>query len=435
MGRISTVIIALVALAEVSPIRSFYFAPAVFANCRQSTRYHAESSLSLNADGSPGPTSTSSSSARSSGSSDGDPTTDTATTNLYDILGANPSDSHAELRRKYTALARLKHPDAGTTKADASSFSEIAAAWAVLGDAKERLRYDRSLKANEFTENVASLLEVGIRNAVPFLQKTANTTMAAVETSSKTMQDVSEQLERTRYRLALEQKRRDLQQHAARESSRAAQLEAERKAIVSGDASARLAELSRSESKLSAVQALRILGKLGDLSSSGKAKETKAKSKLSDDIAILDSLEQRNGQQKTTQQEKERALQAAVRQQEDATQRENSAQQKLEEAKRELETARKNLATAKQDEAKTSQEAKKAIIDADSAQNALEQHQEVVRSKLRRKEEQVLKKKAQELKAEVSRAMKFANGLESEAVEVAKAVDAAIRQENEREKS
>lgn len=361
----------------------------------------------------------------------------TGAKDLYEILGAKPTASQHELRQKYTALARQLHPDSGHEKASASSFSELAAAWNVLSDSKQKLRYDRSLKANEFTESVARGLEIGIRNAVPFLRKTAtnveassktilNTTLAAAETTSKTMQDVSEQLERTRERLALEQKSRELQQRSAREGTRAAQLEVERDAIVSGDASARVAELRQSENKMTASQALRILEMLGESS------VAKVKSNLSDDIQTLDSLEQKNIEKTKAQQERERSYQAAVRQQEEAILRENRAQQKLEEAKRELEAARKNLATTKQDEAKAAQEEKRAIMDADFAQKAVERQQEAVRTKLGRKEEEVLKRKAQDLKDEASQSMKLSRTLEAEANFLRKEIDAAIQREKER---
>ena len=54
------------------------------------------------------------------------------TRNLYEVLGARPSDSQVTLRSRYTALARELHPDA--PGGDAARFTEVAAAWNVLGD-------------------------------------------------------------------------------------------------------------------------------------------------------------------------------------------------------------------------------------------------------------------------------------------------------------
>lgn len=85
---------------------------------------------------------------------------------LYDVLGASPKATKAELKLKYVALAKQTHPDvikvatAGTTAKTKNSssrwnsnnnnipeFSEIAAAWRVLSNEKERQRYDRQLQA------------------------------------------------------------------------------------------------------------------------------------------------------------------------------------------------------------------------------------------------------------------------------------------------
>lgn len=142
---------------------------------------------------------------------------------MYDILGASPKDSQQQLKMKYIELARQKHPDATRGRRmeqhddddddDAEEFNEIATAWSVLADPKERLRYDRSLKAKELTESIEQLLDTGIRHvAVPFFRKTANTTIAAVETSSKTMQDVSQRMGRARDLFELEKKSRELEQ-------------------------------------------------------------------------------------------------------------------------------------------------------------------------------------------------------------------------------
>ena len=80
---------------------------------------------------------------------------------LYDVLGASPKATKAELKLKYVALAKQTHPDAikisagtKTTKNSNSrrsksspDFTEVAAAWRVLSNEKERQRYDRQLQA------------------------------------------------------------------------------------------------------------------------------------------------------------------------------------------------------------------------------------------------------------------------------------------------
>jgi len=114
---------------------------------------------------------------------------------LYDVLGASKTDSYQTLRLKYTTLARKMHPDANpNTVLDVSEFTEVVAAWRVLADPKERLKYDRSLKAKEFTDSMERFIDFSIQNAIPFMKKTANTTMSAVETSSKTINQVSQRM-------------------------------------------------------------------------------------------------------------------------------------------------------------------------------------------------------------------------------------------------
>lgn len=197
--------------------------------------------------------------------------------NLYEVLGARQSDSQITIRSRYTALARELHPDA--PGGDPTRFSEVAAAWAVLGDKQARLRYDRSIQASEFAEGFAHALEMGFKTAIPFLQNTASTTVHAVDVTSKTMKktaevtsqtvkDVSGTLERARDRLALEQKKKSLEQKATQEANQAKRLDAERQAIVSGDQSAGLPELAEGGARLSSSQASSILQKLGESSAS-----------------------------------------------------------------------------------------------------------------------------------------------------------------------
>lgn len=79
---------------------------------------------------------------------------------LYEILGASPDATRDELKKLYVKLARETHPDAtvGLGPEERSEkevlFTEVAAAWRILSDKRERQRYDRSLKAKEFTRNV-----------------------------------------------------------------------------------------------------------------------------------------------------------------------------------------------------------------------------------------------------------------------------------------
>ena len=87
------------------------------------------------------------------------------------------------------------HPDSNVNATkDAAEFTQLVQAWLILADSKERLKYDRSLKAKEFTDSMGLFIEKSIETAIPFMKKTANTTMFAVETSSRTITDVSQKV-------------------------------------------------------------------------------------------------------------------------------------------------------------------------------------------------------------------------------------------------
>lgn len=64
--------------------------------------------------------------------------------NLYSILGVSKSASQQEVKSAYRKLAKQHHPDAnpGDTKVE-EKFKEISAAYNILGDEKQRARYDR----------------------------------------------------------------------------------------------------------------------------------------------------------------------------------------------------------------------------------------------------------------------------------------------------
>jgi hypothetical protein len=140
---------------------------------------------------------------------------------LYDILGATPTATRAELKQRYVALARLTHPDAQITKpttaaaADVDTkgssttansdsippplrdFTEIAAAWNTLSDAKQRKRYDRSLQAEQFSATVTRMASDFVENAaapaakqmiletLPFLRRTTATTLATLQVAAQ----------------------------------------------------------------------------------------------------------------------------------------------------------------------------------------------------------------------------------------------------------
>jgi curved DNA-binding protein CbpA len=128
------------------------------------------------------------------------------TPTLYEILGAKPSDTKEEIKKKYVQLAKMSHPDAikfngNTIEVD---FNEISTAWSILGDEKKRLRYDRSLKAAQFSEDLADWTiqqarpaadwsaEVLEKVAIPFLSTTFSSTLARFQAAAASLQSQKE---------------------------------------------------------------------------------------------------------------------------------------------------------------------------------------------------------------------------------------------------
>ena len=110
--------------------------------------------------------------------------------NLYDILGANQSMSRQDIKRLYITLAKEYHPDsAGPEYTD--RFDEIARAYEILSDKKARSAYDRELAAEAFKDDIMKRASAVANEygptarafyedvALPFLRRTATTTMAS----------------------------------------------------------------------------------------------------------------------------------------------------------------------------------------------------------------------------------------------------------------
>ena len=128
---------------------------------------------------------------------------------LYDVLNAKPTDSTQQLRRNYRALVRQTHPDTFMLEEDKEratiEFAEIAEAWGILSNPKERLRYDRSIKAKELTNNIEEALEGGFRAAF----ETAYQTKRGIQNMG---QDVREQIQETSQKFGRARKINELQQ-------------------------------------------------------------------------------------------------------------------------------------------------------------------------------------------------------------------------------
>lgn len=74
--------------------------------------------------------------------------------NYYDILKVSPKASGAEIKSAYRRLARKLHPDKNQgSEETALKFAAIAEAYEVLGNPKERIKYDRRMVDAQFSGN------------------------------------------------------------------------------------------------------------------------------------------------------------------------------------------------------------------------------------------------------------------------------------------
>lgn len=74
--------------------------------------------------------------------------------NYYDILKVSSKASGTEIKSAYRRLARKLHPDRNNgSEATALKFAAIAEAYEVLGNSKERVKYDRRLIDVQFAGN------------------------------------------------------------------------------------------------------------------------------------------------------------------------------------------------------------------------------------------------------------------------------------------
>ena len=111
---------------------------------------------------------------------------------LYEILRAPKNATKAELKIQYIAMARETHPDAliGRGMDTTEAFSEVAEAWKILSNPKDRRRYDRSLQTDELSDALAekavpTVLNMFGKVAAPFLRRTAVTAVASFSAAAQ----------------------------------------------------------------------------------------------------------------------------------------------------------------------------------------------------------------------------------------------------------
>ena len=105
----------------------------------------------------------------------------------YDVLGCSPTDNRQEIKRKFIVLAKQTHPDAAPGDDNSDRFTEIAQAWKTLSNAKSRKQYDRTLKAEQWVDDMEKLADAAVpavnsvmeKVAMPFLRRTTATAVAS----------------------------------------------------------------------------------------------------------------------------------------------------------------------------------------------------------------------------------------------------------------
>lgn len=340
---------------------------------------------------------------------------------LYDILGASPTDSHDALRLRYTEMAKQTHPDAISSQlvtqqgSPAAQFSDVAAAWQILSDPKERLRYDRQLRAKEFTSTVESLLDVSMKTAIPFLRKTASTTVAAAEVTGKNMHDMGTRMGKAKTIFEMENRKRDLEQQATREKKKAKQLQIQLERLPS----TKLDVLTNPSAELNSVKAVRVLD--------GFAVKDKRVAKR--EIESLKQMERDYGNKEKQAVSMESLVQTAQNRVEDALAAEQAALQRLEQAKKDVEQAKRDIDASRKNTQDATQRKTTALAALSKTAAQLDQRTEKVRTALRRTEEESLDQKARLLKKECGELYVHSEELVSRARDIAAQVAQRKREE------
>ena len=342
---------------------------------------------------------------------------------LYDYLGAKPKDTQEILKIRYTKLARILHPDSSPDLKELNDnydLRDINGAWEILKDPKERKRYDRTLQAKEISEGIESMVSLGIKTAIPWLKKTAVTTVAAVDLSTKAAKEGAKaaqvgakQAKNAYGNFELEQERKTLEQKAKTDDTKALLLAKELTELPTK----KIASLEKQQQKqkqqqqqLSSTEAQRIL-KSFQLTNG----PTKPPKSLLNEIKVLDDTEGKYKEANKTQQLTEQATIMAARKVEQALQVEERAQKELENAQRELKKAKQNHVTAQNVEKSAKVEERAAQQSTTKVETNLQKTREKVRIGLVQQQDQFLSKKSKELKTEKDECIKSSEQFRSDA--------------------
>ena len=352
---------------------------------------------------------------------------------MYDYLGASPKDTQEQLKIRYTTLVKTLHPDSNPDK-DVENFyydlSDINAAWRVLKDPEERRKYDRSLQTKEITEGIESLVTMGLEsfasNAIPFLQKTAVTTAAAmqktavttaaaVDASTKAAKEVNEQAKKTYGVFEIEKQIKDLEQKSNADSQRASRLEKELVALPTKKipilTKKQTQQQQQQQQILSSGEAERILRNFQTVTTSMKSTQ----GTLTSDIKLLTDTEVKQKDATRACQSSERAKQMAARKVEQAQIAEELAKKRFEDAQQALQEAKKSHLAAQDANRKASAEERMALQSTTKIETQLQKTREKVRSGLLQQQDAYLVGRANELKKEILECEKSSDNYMKEA--------------------
>jgi len=343
---------------------------------------------------------------------------DRAVNTLYDYLGASPRDTQEQLKIRYTTLVRTLHPDSKPDKDTQNSYydlSDINAAWEVLKDPLERKKYDRSVQAKEIAEGIESLVNKGIQafetTAIPWMKKTADTTVAAVDASTRKAQKVNEQARSAYGVFELEKESKTMEQRANADAARASKIQKELLSLPTK----KIAALEKQQQQpLSSAEAQRILKLFAattststsaatstSTSTSTSTATTKPPAALSNDMKTFIDTEIKERDAFKTRLSTERSTQLAARKLEQAFKAEEIALKRLEDAQRAFEEARQHYAVAQEVDKEATVRERQAFQASTKIETALERIRDKVRVGLLQQQDLFLDKKAKELKKEI----------------------------------
>mmetsp|Transcript_31867 Transcript_31867/g.46894 ORF Transcript_31867/g.46894 Transcript_31867/m.46894 type:complete len:560 (+) Transcript_31867:86-1765(+) len=351
---------------------------------------------------------------------------------LYEVLQCPPTATKSELKKAYVSLARQTHPDAtiGLSEDEASKrneqFSEIAAAWRILSDKQERLRYDRALQAEAFTGDVERLAadfldkkaapavnRIFEKVAMPIFRRAAATTIAsasAVVDSSK-QKDIGDAFKsalragqnaaKAIDRIELLEKSQELEKRAKTDLDRANRIRADLSTVID-----RRLNLSVfvPNSAISSDEAMHILDGLNTLDKVSVVDRMMLKNTVQYEIEALEELEE-NYYTKADERnmadieykDKLEALQQAEVNAQAAMEAEKRAREALEAAERLVANSRQDLAECSKALTQVDTWRKRTVTETERVHQQLDRKREMVRKALLRKEEEYIQPSATNL--------------------------------------